>query len=309
MRTPSEFQAYFETELKSQLQPLEEYRKKGIRVFKRIQYLAVGMCLVFLFCLFTGQIMAFVLCFISIAFAEGFAFESVTKTNLHLRKEYKIKILPEILKFINPDFEYIPKQKISKSVFDKSLLFPHEINFVDGEDFMRFNFENTDIMFCEAEVFGYGPVAKMFDGIFISSSFNKTFGSKTFIFPKKTTSFFRKIRFKILGSSYIVSLEDPEFEKEFIVLSEDQVESRYILTSSLMQRILEYKRKLKAELAFSFISKRLYCTIPNSKNLFEPALFDSFMDFEFIRKSYEPIILYSGIVNDLNLNLRIWSKQ
>jgi len=309
MRTVDEFQIYFESELKLLLQPLEEYRISRVKIFKRIQYLAILFGFILLIAVIYGNLVLLALMILVLLFIEGFAFESISTTNRILRKDYKNNILPKVLKFINSDFEYIPRQKISKAVFEKSLLFPHEISVVEGEDFMRFKIGDTDIMFCEAEVYGYGLDSKMFDGIFISTSFNKSFNSETFIFPKKSTSLFRKIRFKLLGSSYEVKLEDPEFEKEFIVLSEDQVESRYILTTSLMERILDYKRKLNTELGFSFISKRLYCTIPNSKNLFEPALFETFMDFNFILQSYEPIILYTSIVADLNLNLRIWSKQ
>jgi hypothetical protein len=308
MQTIDEFQSFFESELKLLLQPLEDYRIKRIKKYYRIQYFAMAMGLLLVLSSLYGNANLIVLNILFILTAEGFAFESLSVTNSYLKKDYKNKILPQILNFINSDYEYIPNQKISKTVFEKSLLFPHEINIVKGEDFMRFSIEDTDIMFCESEVYGYNLNSKMFDGIFISATFNKSFTSKTFIFPEKTTSFFRKIKFKLLGSSYIVKLEDPEFEREFIILSEDQVESRYILSTSLMQRILEYKNKLKAELAFSFISKRMYCTIPSPKNLFEPAIFESFFDYDFILKSYEPILLYTGIVKDLNLNLRIWSK-
>lgn len=308
MRTSAEFQDYFETKLKVLLQPLEDYRVKRIKTYKWIQYFAIGFALsVVLFVIVKSPL--FILSIVLFVLTQGFAFESIGTTNRYLRKEYKQKILPKLLGFINKDFEYIPNQKISKSVLDKSLLFPGEVEVVDGEDFMRFRIGDTDIMYCEARIFGYGPRAKMFEGIFVSAAFNKSFSSKTFIFPERTTPFFRKLKFKTLGYSYNVKLEDPDFEREFIVLSEDQVEARYILTPSFMQRTLEYKRKLKTELGFSFISNRLYCTIPNSKNLFEPALFESFMDFNFIMQSYEPIMLYTGLVEDLNLNLRIWSKQ
>jgi len=304
-----EFQIFFESELKIVLQPLEDFRVNRIKIFKRYRNLAFVVGLILILSFFIDNKLVISFCALLVVFTLGLAYESLTNTNLKLRKDYKNKVLPIILNYINPNFEYIPRQKISKTVFEKSLLFPREIKTIDGEDFMRFYIDNVDLMFCESEVFGYVPSSIMFKGIFISATFNKSFTSKTFIFPEKTTSFFRKLKFKILGSSYRVSLEDPEFEREFIVLSEDQVESRYLLTTNLMQRILEYKRKLKAEVAFSFISNRLYCSIPNSKNLFEPAIFDSFLDFNFILKSYEPIILYTSIVKDLNLNLRIWSKQ
>jgi len=309
MRLKAGFQQYFETELKVLLQPLEDYRIGRIRKFKKIQYLVIFLSPFFLVSLILGKPLYCAIGLLTIIFFEAFAFEHLGKTNRALKLKYKTRILPILIGFVNTEFKYIPNQRISKSVFDKSFLFPHEVSKVDGEYFMSFKIGDVEIMFCESQVYSYGPTSVMFEGIFISATFNKYFSSKTFIFPEKTTSFFRKLRFKVLGSSFNVKLEDPEFEREFIVLSDDQVESRYILTTSFMQRILDYKKKLKVEIAFSFIGNRLYCTIPSSKNLFEPALFESFMDINFLMQSYEPIMLYAGLVDDLNLNLRIWSKQ
>jgi hypothetical protein len=309
MPTNEAFRRFYESELSILLQPLENYRLKRIKLFKKLLLLSFALIALLVLNFKLGNKFAIAFNVVLIIASLGYSYDSLAKTNLHLRKDYKKIILPRILFFINHDFEYIPQQKIAKSVFEKSLLFSSEINAVDGEDFMQFQIGNSHVMFCEAKVYGFGRESLLFDGVFISAAFNKSFQSKTFIFPQKTTSFFRKIKFRILGSHYIVKLEDPEFEREFIVLGEDQVETRYILTTSLMKRILEYKRKLRAELAFSFISNRIYCTIPNTSNLFEPALFETFLNFDFILKSYEPVILYSGIVEDLNLSLRIWSKQ
>jgi hypothetical protein len=53
----------------------------------------------------------------------------------------------------------------------------------------------------------------------------------------------------------------------------------------------------------------MFCAIPNYDNLFEPAIFNSFLNFDFMLKSYDALRLYTDIVDDLNLNLRIWTKQ
>ena len=45
------------------------------------------------------------------------------------------------------------------------------------------------------------------------------------------------------GRGDLVKLENPEFESEFAVYSGDQIESRYILSSSLMERILSFKKQ------------------------------------------------------------------
>lgn len=304
-----ELRDFFDKELINLLVPLENARIKGMRRFYRLGILALIMGLLLGLAIGYRHDNLIVVAVIILMFILGTAIETLSGTNMLLREKYKKDILPGIFSRILPDFDYWPNQKIANETYNNSLLFPQEVNVVEGEDFMRFTIDGVDVMLCESKVFGYGPQAKMFQGIFISAAFNKSVTSKTFIFPRKSTSWYRKLRFKVLGPSYQVKLEDPEFDKDFIVLGEDQVEARYILSTSLMKRILEYKRKLNSEIAFSFISDRMYCSIRNSRNLFEPALFNSFLDFSFVLKSYEPVIFYTAIVKDLNLNLRIWSES
>jgi hypothetical protein len=91
------------------------------------------------------------------------------------------------------------------------------------------------------------------------------------------------------------------------VISSDQIEARYILTTSLMQRLIDYKLKTKKGIKFSFVDNKLYCAIPNYIDLFEPALLEPF-HFDFLKFTYQPIKLYTDLVEDLNLNLRIWKR-
>jgi len=59
----------------------------------------------------------------------------------------------------------------------------------------------------------------------------------------------------------LIKLEDPEFEKEFCVYGINQIESRYIFSTSLMHRILEFKRKWNTKIYLSFVDSKLYIAI------------------------------------------------
>ena len=58
---------------------------------------------------------------------------------------------------------------------------------------------------------------------------------------------------KELKGKKVVKLEDVEFEKHFEVYGTDQIESRYLLTPSFMQRLLDYKltKQYRIEVVFS----------------------------------------------------------
>jgi len=103
-------------------------------------------------------------------------------------------------------------------------------------------------------------------------------------------------------------LEDPEFERLFAVYATDQMVARYVLSPSLMKRITEYRQSLKHPLWMSFIDGVLYVAIAPGRDLFEPKLL-SVVDGKQCMSIFDDIAVGLGIIEDLNLNTRIWSKQ
>ena len=70
-------------------------------------------------------------------------------------------------------------------------------------------------------------------------------------------------------------MEDVAFEKEFVVYGDDQIEARYILSTSLMERILSLQeKKQSSSAAFPFIGNKVHVAISYKKSLFEPRLFE-----------------------------------
>jgi hypothetical protein len=307
MKSEAELKQFYEATLKPQLEPLEQYRMARHTKLKRCLYAALCCGLLIVLGFFTLEPFVILnLSFPSILLLS-LAFYTYRSMSGNLQKQFKNNILPLLLEFLFDEYEYKAKQRIADTVLEKSMLFHYFIAGVQGEDFMRFKIGETNIMFCETTVLTYKEKIK-FMGVFIVAVFNKSFTSNTLVLPKSFSSFFVNMKRKLFQNMQNVKLEDVEFDNEFTVLSTDQVEARYILTTSFMQRIMDYKRKTKEGISFSFVDNKLYCAIPEYVNLFEPALFEPF-DFDFIKKTYSPLKLYTGLVDDLHLNLRIWSKQ
>ncbi|UCG49610.1 MAG: DUF3137 domain-containing protein, partial [Phycisphaerales bacterium] len=103
--------------------------------------------------------------------------------------------------------------------------------------------------------------------------------------------------------------EDPEFERNFAVYGSDQIEARYILSTSLMSRIVDFKKGSGRKIHLSFVGSRVFVAISYTRSLFEPRIFTTLLDFEPIRGYFEDLQLAVGIVDELNLNTRIWSKE
>ena len=106
----------------------------------------------------------------------------------------------------------------------------------------------------------------------------------------------------------LVKLEDPEFEKMFVVYGTNQIEARYILTPALMRKIIDFARKVDKKLCISFVDSKINIAVINEKGLFETNIFKSVVNFEDIQKYYENFKFVLDIVDEFSLNTQIWQN-
>ena len=88
-----------------------------------------------------------------------------------------------------------------------------------------------------------------------------------------------------------VLLEDPEFTKRFDIYSSDQIEARYLVTTSFMQRFYDLNTAFGAKNAkCSFYNDKLMIAINTKKNLFEVCnLYKSMLDPSSIDNFYNEL--------------------
>lgn len=239
-----------------------------------------------------------------------------------VRKEfaqyYKRNVIVKIVKFIDENLDYLPNQSISLTDIENSRLFKMPVNKVIGDDFVEGIVGETYMKFSEVHaVYSYKTdkserTTKVFDGIMFVAESNKSFKGRTFILPDDIEKFwgrFSKYIQKMENKwGELVKLENPEFEKLFVVYSTDQIEARYILSTTLMERIVDYKKKSRRNILISFVNNNVYIAIPFVGELFEAKLFGDILSFNIISMYYSNLKLAYDIVEDLNLNLRIWQK-
>jgi hypothetical protein len=235
------------------------------------------------------------------------------------RSVFKATVIAKLVRFIDENLRYSPDQGIDKSVFQKADLFKHRIDRYTSEDQVVGKVGATEIAFSEVHAEyktkdnkGHTHWHTIFRGILFVGDFNKAFRGKTVVLPDTAErllgSLGQALQSWTPGRDDLVKLEDPEFEREFVVYGSDQIEARYILSTSLMERILQFKRKTGKRIALSFVGSKVFVAVPYTKNLFEPRLFSTLLDFGPIAQYFEDLQLAMGIVEDLNLNTRIWTK-
>jgi hypothetical protein len=233
--------------------------------------------------------------------------------------DFKALVIERIVHFIDENLSYEPKRCIDKSTFMLSKIFTTKPNRYKGDDFVSGKVGATQIQFSELNaVYESGSGRNrhrytVFRGIFFVGDFNKDFTGQTIVLPDTAENLFGRLGQKLQSLNILrgnlIKLEDPEFESHFVVYGSDQVEARYILSTSLMARITDFKKKTGKKIHLSFVGSMLFVAVSYTRSLFEPRLFKTLLDFEPVRQYFEDLQLAVGIVDDLNLNTRIWSKE
>jgi len=319
VKTLEDLKNFYETALMPDLAALEQQRKSLVRKITFVLLAAVFIgCLCSLFAAQTlrragpAVVLPIGLCALGAAvvchlLARGYVMD------------FKAIVIERIIQFIDPNLTYSPKDCIPKSVFMLSKIFTTKPNRYKGDDLVSGKVGATQIQFSELHAeyeSGSGRNRHrytVFRGIFFVGDFNKHFTGQIIVLPDTAEKLFgrlgRKLQSLNIFRGNLIKLEDPEFESHFVVYGSDQVEARYILSTSLMARITDFKKKTGKKIHLSFIGSMVFVAVSYTRSLFEPRLFKTLLDFEPVRQYFDDLQLAVGIVDDLNLNTRIWSKE
>ncbi|MBX9853098.1 MAG: DUF3137 domain-containing protein [Cytophagaceae bacterium] len=311
MKSLEEFRSYCNGTLQSTLVDLEA-KKKAFNKKLLLTFLFAG--LIVLLGIFVHPF-AFAL-FIGLGF---YIYFGPVKAYQAFHKAFKENLIRAIISFIDPNLSYDSNRCIGQSTFEYSNIFQDYINRYSGDDCVWGSIGQTSIEFSEISarrVEGSGKERKEYDifkGLFFIADFNKNFNGETYVLTDVAQSFLGSFGQKLQSMDFtrpaLVKLEDPEFEKAFVVHSSDQVEARYILSTSFMERMLQLKKKMGTRVQCSFKSSKIFMAIPMRKSFLAPPVFGSMLDLKNIEEYFNDLKMIIEIVEDLNLNTRIWSKQ
>ena len=153
-----------------------------------------------------------------------------------LQQHFEYKIKNQIMPILASTFDgfrwfEIADDKFYEDVFDADI-FPckENENIVHAyTDMFQGHCKDVKLEFSQAM---YSSNDFNFEGGIIRAKMNKSFSGKTVLRPKKVSC----ADLIALGLERVI-LEDPEFNKKFNVYSTDQVEARYLLTPSFMEKL------------------------------------------------------------------------
>ena len=324
MKSEIDLKCFYDSALSDSLKDLEEKREKIAT--KLIVFWAV-LGFIFIFSLLASIVMLNPIIAIVL-----FIFLLIVGIIIHMiffnrgiksfTSEFKVRIVGEVVKFVDKNLVYAPEDGISQQAYMDSQIFLTHPDRYKCEDYVSGKIGETQIEFSEvhSEYKTESTDSKgnhhtewhtIFRGLFFIADFNKNFQGTTVVLPdlaEKTFGFLGKIfqSWNLLRKGQLIKLEDPEFERLFVVYGDNQITARYILTPGLMQRLVEFRKNVNNTIFLSFKDSKVYLAISINRNLFEPRIFRSNDDFSLIKDYFDNLELVALIIEELDLNTRIW---
>lgn len=238
--------------------------------------------------------------------------------------------LPNATKDYQYQSEYQPNQHVSQLMIANSKLFDFHIDKYRGDDLFTgkigltaFEFSELELIQIQRSTDSKGNTTRkdvtMFKGILFIADFNKKFNGITTLHAENfiSNSFLGKLAqplTRLSRGSYdgqkklSIDLESEEFNEAFDITTTDEIEARYILSSSMIERILEFRRRHPQKIQLSFIDSLMCISLADSKNYFEIKKFGKDLESE-LELMYNDLLFFFGMIETFDLNTRIWTKQ
>ncbi|RKZ79941.1 MAG: hypothetical protein DRR19_24295 [Candidatus Parabeggiatoa sp. nov. 1] len=231
---------------------------------------------------------------------------SYKKMKSSYQAHFKKAVVGSLVTLIDENLSYAPEKTISVEAFHTSQLFKQEYgNRVEnwsGEDYVSGILDGKNVKFSEVhaqevetEIDDEGNVdtytVTIFKGLFFIFNVNWDFEGTTFILPNNKLSFKKILQ--------LLKLTKPALEREFVVYSDNPIIANYVFSTAFMQRLLALRRRLKTPIHLSFVNGKLYMAIPVTEDLFEPPVYETVLNFQFIQTTFEYMRLGKVIVEEL----------
>lgn len=203
-------------------------------------------------------------------------------------EQYKNIIIPEFLNQFEEKINYMPNEKIDKTIYNEAEFEKYDT--YDSEDVMKMDLNNgfnvimSDLKTCNTTTDDNGNTHyhELFKGIFTIIEMPKTFNE--ILYLKKDKKYKRK---NIIPKIEKIKLDSTDFENYFDIYSTNSLITMQLLTSDIMEFFIDFQNSTGIDFELTLKNSRIYIRF-FSGNIFEmPNLTESFLDKAKLKKYYE----------------------
>ena len=310
-----QFRLYYNHTLYPELKQLERRRKVLLTALAFCILLASGTLLGALYSGMTALILFSAIPTVLLLVAMVFSIRS-------FRSGFKPRVVTLLLAFIKrlPDIvhlEFHTGQKLPVETFLRSAIFTAEAPaFYEGEDLIRGTIGNTTFELSEIDARAYSRVRSkldtLFQGVFLRAKPEYMLQGKLLVIPRTQRKYLsRTIKLAIgAGAEKVQNGLDAGFANDFLVYAthKNQNPEAHLPETTLhqifplgLQRFLgTYFAKTRNPVYVAFHEETIYLAIGFSKDILEPSILTSNLNFDRIQDYVRDIMMLLTLVNRLD---------
>ena len=235
---------------------------------------------------------------------------------------YKSQVIPALVRSLQPDMDYQSEGHFKDDLFYRSGLYEQYYTIFESEDVLKGSIGETEFQIgeilvqCETTSYENGrekrEIETIFDGLFAVAGFPRECRGSIFVVPDFAEKYFGMLgaKFQKVGSGlgqHLLRIDNPEFEKAFIVRATDPAEAITVLTPELQEQILTLRARFGRDLRLAFKPSQLFIAIPSSKDWFEPKMSRPASSHAQVSALSQQLKACFKIVEDLSLNKSVWT--
>ena len=221
------------------------------------------------------------------------------------KKSFENKIKEKIMTTVCScfgDMEWSDGWYVGGELFLDSCVVP-KFSHEEYDDIFEDSYKDVSIEIVEPEYdIGSGKNRRtVFNGVIVKLGMNKSFTGHTVIKPNSL------IHSSPSKELHFTELEDIEFNKKFDVFTNDEVDARYLITPSFMERLKNMKTAFRASsVSCAFFGKFLIVALKTNKDIFSIcSLIKPIDDREQYFRMYEEIVSIIKLIDHFKLNQKI----
>ncbi|MBR1883602.1 MAG: DUF3137 domain-containing protein [Clostridia bacterium] len=276
----NKFDEIYETIKSESFEELEIERKKANNL--RTIPIITSICVSILISLLLHSLIIFP---IFIGLFVGFLL-SMLKTEY--RNKFKNAVIKRFIEEYDSNLCYKPNSGISSSIYDRG--FRESYDSYSSDDLIEGMIDNTyPISFAEVHTEietedsdGNRSSATVFHGAFACIGSRHNFRTPIMIHSDK--GFFGKL----FNKKNKIEMDSEVFEKYFDVHAENGIATMQILTSDVMNLMIDFKEKYKTKFEITLNGSNIYIRFYTG-SIFEPSLSKKGLDKDFLKKYYDII--------------------
>lgn len=305
MKRLEEFRIYYNRSIHPELMRLERLRW---RLFRLLLLSAFLFVVLIVFQIYLDIFFIALLLSLPIGFYIAYLAWRIRQFKL----TFKPHIMNLVLDFMNDslnyqELRYDPKAKISKDLFLSSGIFATSAPYYEGEDYISGKVGEMDFALCEISVREISQVSNklntVFKGVFLYAIFNEEAEGTIQVWPKKHRQYLsRAIKaFTWEGGENVAHeiMYEP-FREMFVVYATEDTHVIGILPEPMQEAIVAYVAHTGKDVYLAFHDQEIFAAVTEPKDILEPKLLTSNLNFEQIREYCEDISMMLRIVQDFD---------